>query len=201
MSVATPPGRALGRVWMLARRRWRRSRMRSSGAEVPDETVLIVPLSAGPTVTAVRNWYSSAQADGIPTHVTLLSPFLPVDEVDETVERELATILSRQPAFRFRLAGVGRFPGAVYLQPEPGDPFIRLTEAIVDRWPHRPAYGGAFPDVVPHVTLTDGQEPPGLLDELGRHLPIEVLAAEAWLMAPDRAGSWSVRWRFPLPGR
>ena len=175
--------------------------MRASGAEPPKETALIVPLAAGPTVTAVRDWYSWAQADGIPAHITLLSPFLPVDEVDEAVERELAAILSRQPAFRFRLASIGRFPDAVYLAPEPSDPFVRLTEAIVARWPHRPAYGGAFADVVPHVTLTDGQEPPGLLDELARHLPIEVVAAEAWLMAPDRAGSWAVRWRFPLPRR
>ena len=196
-----PPGRALGRLWRLARRLWRRSRMRSSGTEVPNETALIVPLTAGPTVTAIRNWYNDAQADGIPAHITLLSPFLPLDEVDEAVERELTTILSRQPAFRFRLARVRRFPSAVYLQPEPSDPFVRLTESIVDRWPHRPAYGGAFADVVPHVTLTDGQEPPGLLDALARHLPIEVMAAEAWLMAPDRTGSWSVRRRFPLPGR
>jgi 2'-5' RNA ligase len=201
ISVATPPARALGRLWRLARLLRRRSRLRASEAEAHDESVLIVPVTAGSAVTAARDWYASAQADGIPAHVTLLSPFLRVDEVDEAVERELAAILSRQPAFRFRLACVGRFPGAVYLKPEPGEPFVRLTEAIVARWPHRPAYGGAFDEVVPHVTLTDGQEPPGLLDELARHLPIEVVAAEAWLMAPDRSGSWSVRWRFPLPRR
>jgi 2'-5' RNA ligase len=201
MSVSTGPGRSLGRLRRLARLLSRRLRTRMSGTEVPNETALIVPVTAGPTVTAVRDWHSSAQADGIPAHVTLLSPFLSVEEVDQAVERDLLAIMSQQPAFVFRLARVGRFPGAVYLEPDPSAPFITLTEAIAARWPQRPPYGGAFPEVVPHLTVTDGQEPPGLVDELERHLPIEAVAAEAWLMAPDRAGFWSVRQRFPLSPR
>jgi 2'-5' RNA ligase len=198
MSVSSRPGRALGRSWKLARGRWRK--LRRSANEVPRETVLLVPVAAGPVLTASCDWYSSAQADGMPMHVTLLSPFLSSDEIDEQVGRDLAAIMARQPSFVFQLGRIGRFPDAVYVQPEPSAPFVGLTEAIVARWPGRPPYGGRFADVIPHVTVTDGQEPPGLLDALVRSLPVQATATEAWLMAPTRDGSWSLRQRFPLGG-
>jgi hypothetical protein len=54
-------------------------------------------------------------------------------------------------------------PGVLYLAPEPDAGLRALTDAVVGRRPEAPPYGGQFADVVPHLTIADGQEP-GLLD-------------------------------------
>jgi len=82
------------------------------------------------------------------------------------------------------LTGVHRFPGGgVYLAPEPAQPFRRLTLALFDRFPEHPPYGGAFDDVVPHLSLPvpdDGDEA-SLAAELGIRFPLRAYAREASL--------------------
>lgn len=130
----------------------------------------------------------------MPAHVTLLYPFLPVRSVDAVAERTLCSLMLATAAFDFSLASVGRFPGVVYLAPEPAAPFVALTGALVERWPEHPPYGGAYPEVVPHVTLAYGEAVPE--DVLAR-LPLRVRAREVWLMA--RAfRRWSRLACFPL---
>ncbi|CAM5691577.1 hypothetical protein SCHAM137S_06449 [Streptomyces chartreusis] len=49
------------------------------------------------------------------------------------------------------------FP-VLYLAPEPDTHFRRLTDAITERWPENPPFGGQFDDVVPHLTVAQGQD-------------------------------------------
>ena len=47
------------------------------------------------------------------------------------------------------------FPESLYLVPEPDEPFILLTEAIVREFPEYPPYGGKFTEIVPHLTVAN----------------------------------------------
>jgi hypothetical protein len=80
--------------------------------------------------------------------------------------------------FGFALTRVGRFPGVLYLAPEPAGPFVRLTTECNARWPDFAPYGGAHDQVVPHLTVAEGPEPAGLAEELERRLPIQTEATD-----------------------
>jgi hypothetical protein len=136
----------------------------------------------------------------LPAHVTLLWPFVPAGRVDRHLDAELARLLEVFPAFSFRLAEIASFPDAVYLAPDPPDPFIEITAALARRWPAYPPYGGEFDAVIPHVTLGKGVGIADLEPTVTPHLPIETMATEVVLFASDRLGSWHPRSRFPLVG-
>ncbi len=53
----------------------------------------------------------------------------------------------------------------LYLAPEPDAELRRLTEVIADQWPEAPPYGGQFTEIVPHLTVADGQDD-AVLDEI-----------------------------------
>jgi 2'-5' RNA ligase len=138
----------------------------------------------------------------VPAHITLLVPFAPAPHVDPQVISSLAELVGAVPAFAFDLRGAERFPGVLYLAPEPASTFARLTEAIVTRFPDYPPYGGAFETVVPHLTVAEGDDV--VLDEVEaaveRFLPIRAVAREAVLLEevePDWR-AWHVRARIPL---
>jgi 2'-5' RNA ligase len=133
----------------------------------------------------------------MPAHVTVLYPFLAPDAITQSVERDLESVLSPYAAFSFRLVGVDRFPGVLYMAPEPKEPFLELTAALHDHWPDHPPYGGEFGSIVPHVTVVQGSEPPEAAPELEEATPIEAEATEVWLMA-ERHHYWALLKRFPL---
>ena len=138
---------------------------------------------------------------GIPAHITLLFPFVPAAGIDAGLLEELRELFARFAAFPFALRRPARFPDTIYLAPEPAKPFVRLTEAIVDRYPY-PPYEGAFETIVPHLTVAHGES--ALLDQAENDvlpaLPIESVAQEVVLLEealPDW-GRWEQRARFPL---
>jgi 2'-5' RNA ligase len=132
--------------------------------------------------------------------VTILYPFVAPLDLDRGVRRTLARIATAEPAFDVRFESVGRFPTVVYVRPEPAAPFNRLTEAIHARFPDFPPYGGAFDDVVPHLTITEGATAP--LDEIEREaagsLPFAGRVTALEVLVEDEARRWRTRWRIPL---
>jgi 2'-5' RNA ligase superfamily len=133
----------------------------------------------------------------MPAHVTVLYPFLAPDAITPEVEHDLESLLTSFRGFSFRLAGVDRFSGILYLAPEPAEPFRALTSAVHERWPDHPPYGGAFETVIPHVTVVYGSEPPNVETELEEAMPIEAEATEVWLMV-ESGQAWVLRKRFQL---
>lgn len=104
----------------------------------------------------------------------------------------------RAAAFPFVLSAVGRFPGVLCLAPDPAEPFIALTRAIEACWPQHPSYEGAFDDVVPHVTVVKGQEPPAVENGRGGAAPAGLRVGG---VADDRGGRRHMADPHPLrPG-
>jgi len=152
-------------------------------------TTLIVPV---PVADGLLQ--KSAREAGMPPHITIFYPFLNVRTIDAETESVLAALLQEVPSFDFELSDIGRFPGVVYLSPEPAAPFVALTQALAERWPDHQPYEGAFEEIVPHLTVAYGAPIPSGLAE---RLPVRARAEEVWLMSRV-ARRWTRRRAFPL---
>ncbi|MER7991160.1 2'-5' RNA ligase family protein [Streptomyces noursei] len=161
--------------------------------------VIRIP-EAEPAVHAWRERFDPSARAGVPAHVTVVFPFLDGSRVEGRVHRDLADVLGGHHSFDVRFERCGRFPGVLYLAPEPDAPLRRLTEAMTERWPEAPPYGGAFTEVVPHLTVADGQDD-AVLDEieaaLRAELPFTARVSSVDLMVHDGA-KWQLRSTFGL---
>lgn len=157
---------------------------------------------AEPLVADWRARHDWSAQHGVPAHITLLFPFVPVEYVDEAFLAELSRLFADEAAFPFALPRVARFPEVAWLAPEPDEPFRALTALIYERYPDYPPYEGIHDEVIPHLTVAEGDL--ALQDEvesaLTPRLPIEARAAEVTLIVEDDAGFWRARERFPLAG-
>jgi len=91
----------------------------------------------------------------------------------------------------------------LYLDPEPADGLRQLTLAIAERWPQALAYGGAFDEVIPHLTVAHGAADDVLDDieaDVLRGLPVSTRLVEALLYVFD-GERWRPRARLPFGGR
>lgn len=174
---------------------------------LPEATALVILVpESEPLVQSFRQRYDPAAAAGMPAHITLLYPFKQPDEVNEVLLDELRLLFGSCASSHFSLVGAGRFPGVLYLAPEPAAPFKELTRVLAERYPETPPYGGAFSDTVPHLTVAhaaDAQELRTIEQELcrasSRVLPIQAYAGEVWLVE-KREGRWHIHTAFPLAG-
>ena len=85
-----------------------------------------------------------AAAEGIPAHVTVVYPFLPVQAISSDVIQSLSELFAGLPQFHAEFSEIRRFPGVLYFAPNEDAPFRRLTERVVERYPEAPPYGGQF---------------------------------------------------------
>jgi 2'-5' RNA ligase len=158
---------------------------------------------AFPGAAVVDGWRErtcvSKPSHGVPPHVTLLFPFAPAP-VAEALLPEIADIVSRFQSFAVSFARMQRFPGTLWLAPEPAEPFARLSRALVERFPAWPPYEGAFPEPVPHLTVAQGDA--ALLDdaevELAPLLPLAARVREVALVEEIEPDRWRQRATFPL---
>src|SRR4051812_45635359 len=159
----------------------------------PPASGLIVPVPAADAVLPeIRTRFGVPWPDGLPSHVTVLYPFVPAAEVDDALAERLAAVVSGIPAFGFAMREIGRFaPNVLYLRPEPAEPFVALIEAATRAGPRSPPYEGQFRDVMPHLTVADGRTAanPELPAAVEVVLPIETAANELWLIG-ESAGGW-----------
>ncbi len=159
---------------------------------------------------AVRSWRDridpAARAGaGVPAHVSVLYPFLPESLIDASAHAGIAAALRPHHAFDVRFERTGRFPGMLYLAPEPDAPLRRLTLALTERWPEVRPYGGRYPDPVPHLTVAQRAREADLdaaEADLSGRLPLTSRVRAVELVAYDGA-AWHERARFALrePGK
>jgi 2'-5' RNA ligase len=166
--------------------------------------IVAVP-EATPTVEPwLERTVRAKPSTGVPAHITLLFPFVPAARIDSALLEELRDLFAPFAALRFALRRAERFPGVLYLAPEPAEPFVRLTEAVVTRYPEHPPYESAFETIVPHLTVAEGGEQVLAAAEAAvrRALPLEASAGEVLLLEEVVAdwGRWEPRARLALDG-
>lgn len=88
----------------------------------------------------VAPWYfrtPAAAVHGMPPHITLLWPWVePV--IPDALDRLRRAVAPVEP-FQVRLSSTGRFPGVLYLAPEPVLPLLGLARPLWSAFPEAPA--------------------------------------------------------------
>lgn len=170
--------------------------------------VLLVP-EADPAVREVRLAHDPVAARGVAAHVTLLFPFVPGEAIDAAVidrlRAELPLTAGIAGGLALRFDRTARFPGAgasavSYLALADPAPVVAAVRALSAAWPAYPPYGGAFPDVIPHLTIGhgDGATLSVIEAAVAPALPIIARIGAATLLVEDAAGRWGEHTRFPL---
>ena len=168
------------------------------------DSALLIPVpEAAPLVRAHRLLLDPNAAAGVPEHITLISPFVRPEQLDGTVRARLRAHFALASPFPFQLTSVRWFGDQVmWLAPEPAAPIIELTQRLVAEFGELP-YGGAYPEIVPHLTVALGN-PEGagnVRDAIAGALPIRATADRVHLMVGAEATGWSLLEEFPLGGR
>ena len=186
---------------------------RAHSASPSKGTTLVIEVEPDPESVQLIDPAVLHSGSGTPLHLTLLYPFT-TDGVPGP--DELAVVrdtLARFSPVDFQLVGTGSFLSArervLYLVPDPAAPFTAMIGELSSATGRKP-YGGAFAEVVPHVTVAVGApnrvtwQPPWLprwcrnalterrmsrlQEELERRLPIRATArhADLWVSVDGR---------------
>ena len=156
----------------------------------------------------VAEWYRVTQAaeDGMPPHMTLLWPWIEPPVAESAISRA-ADAVAGLASFTLTFNRCGRFPGVVYLVPEPVGPVDGLVRSLRVAFPETPPFRGEFGRApIPHLTAAKSKNEAHLdhvqstLDRSLSGAPITVAVShisvsEAGLGADDR---WGVRAELPL---
>ena len=171
----------------------------TSGGRARSAILIPVP-EAEDLVGRFRLEHDPVAGAGVPAHITLIVPWLPVAEIDDDSLAELDQQLASTSAFGYSLASVQWFGRHVlWLAPEPAEPFIQLTWRLAEHF-STPPWDDEFDEVVPHLTVghaSDGDELGPVGAALGSKLPLECTAKEIWVMVGDGT-RWYVRHQVPL---
>ncbi len=162
--------------------------------EVPQAEELVGPF---------RQKHDPVAPLGMPAHVTVLFPFVDVEEICEELLAELWEHYSRIPRFTFALPRLGQFSDVLFLVPAPREPLDHLIDVTCERYPEYPPYGGTVEKPDPHLTIAHAEDPAELaricteVEALMSAEIIEVEVCEVSLMTHEE-GKWRRRQVFPL---
>ncbi|MDQ2727907.1 MAG: 2'-5' RNA ligase family protein [Actinomycetota bacterium] len=168
--------------------------MRGWRGEGQTHSAILVPVpDAEAAVGPWRRRHDPMATGGVPAHITLIVPWLAPEHIDDNEIARLERIAAKAEPFEFTLRSVHWFGSRVlWLAPDPAQPFLDLTGALVTEF-HTPPWAGEFDKVIPHLTValsTDGAELAGVAAALGRGLPISCRATEVRVMLGDGAHWW-----------
>lgn len=172
----------------------------------PARSALVVAVpEAEPVVGHLRQRLDGSARLGVPAHVTVLFPFVPVTDVDDQVLRTVAEVVGSLAPFGYAFPRTDWFGDAVlWLAPADPGPFRELTSRVVAAFPQHPPFEGAFEDVVPHLTVGH-RHPRPVLEAAEREvlprLPVTGWATEVLLLTETASGGrWEQRAALPLAG-
>jgi hypothetical protein len=170
-----------------------------------ESALLIEVPEAEEIVARLRLAHDPVAGRGVPSHITILLPFVAPDEIDDAVLARVRELASSHASFAFVLERVETFTGTVWLAPNPTEPFIALTVDAMNRFPGHLPYGGLFPEIIPHLTV--GHCMPEMVDALcddvsqrvAAELPVQSKARVLGLWAHE-GEEWRRYAEFPLGG-
>ena len=153
-------------------------------------------------VSGLRDRHDPSAILGAPAHITILYPFMPPEMITEEVLMQVRAELASRCSFVFGLLRIQRFPGVLYLEPEPAQPLVELTSALASRFPSYPPYGGRHKDIRPHLTVAQATEAQLDLaeDELRAILPARGVSSRCGelVLIENSSGRWLQMRRFAL---
>jgi hypothetical protein len=117
-----------------------------------EAALLVICPSAETAVGAERSALDRSAQVGVPAHITVAYPFKP--DLGEAEHRRLDELFGAVPSFTVLGQRTAWFDEVVlYVEPVDPAPLVGLTTAVTAAFPAYPPYGGAFHDVVPHLTI------------------------------------------------
>ena len=165
--------------------------------------VVLIP-EADDLLESFRRQYTPSASGSLPAHVTILYPFKNPDDLSPRIIKTLHRLFLTQPSFMASFPEVQCFPDMLYLAPEPAEPFRQLTEMVFKHFPETPPYGGAFAEIVPHLTIAQASDDQSLdaiaadfMKSAKDFLPIHARVNGVTLMV-NSGECWGVREEFPL---
>jgi hypothetical protein len=157
----------------------------------------------------IGEWWNttSAAADGMPPHITLLWPWKSASDISDGDLAAIADIAAQTPRLRLRLTDLDTFSGVLWLRPQPTDPLLGLMRRLWAAFPSHPPFGGSLPhEPIPHVTVI--KAPDELLgavaaevdSRIGHRLPVHLDVADIAVSVEGAApgGRWAPVRRFAL---
>jgi hypothetical protein len=143
--------------------------------------VILVP-EADAAVGRFRRRYDWSAERGLGPHITVLLPFIEAAPSDLSLLKEL---FESKNSIAFELR-VMLFENYVYLEPNPREPFIELTNLVLAAYPDLKPYDGqfAYDGVIPHLTVAY-HEDAAVLDRISGELAdcrVEAVAKSVVLM-------------------
>jgi 2'-5' RNA ligase len=171
------------------------------------ETALVVLFrELEPLIGELRRRHTTSGAEGLGAHATLIVPFAESPTGVEPLALVARTV-APFPRFEVVLNETAIFPSSadgpatLYLAPEPAEKLIALTAALARAFPDFPPYRGEFDELVPHVTVAQGDDAllRGIEQGLRPRLPVRTRAERVWLVEHTASG-WRRTSAFPLIG-
>jgi 2'-5' RNA ligase len=169
----------------------------------PGATALVVPLPGTDAVIGrLREAHTPSGREGMHAHNTLIAPFHHGSRLDGFDKHAIRDALSPFEPFDVTLASFGLFEhiGCLWLDPEPRDPFVAMTEALLAVYPEID-YPPEGLQIVPHVTIgghLSAEEQGRIKGEIEPHLPIGDRAERVVLFERGEDGRWFDRETFAL---
>lgn len=157
-------------------------------------SAILVPVPAAEAAVGPwRRLHDPMATVGVPAHITLIVPWLAPEDIDDAELARLDGVAARTAPFEFALRSVAWFGCRVlWLAPDPVQPFLDLTSALVREF-HLPPWAGEFDEVIPHLTVahsTDGAELAEVAAALDQDLPMTCCATEVGVMIGDGTRWW-----------
>jgi hypothetical protein len=164
------------------------------------ETAIVVRIRVPAAIDRLRRAHDRAGRLGVPAHVTILYPFVAAPGLTPAVRGQIAEIAGEFRAFEVTFANVARWPGVVYLEPVPSSRFAALTDRCAAAFPDHPPYAGSIHEVIPHLTVVEGDAAPvdAIEDAARAALPFQAAANALEVLVEDDAGRWRRYWRLPF---
>jgi 2'-5' RNA ligase superfamily len=164
----------------------------------PGHSALVIPVPAADALLAsVAARHPGIVREGMLAHVSLLYPFVAVNELDERVTSTLGELLVEQVPMPVEFVECYHRGGFVAVRPDPIEGLTELVSATRRQWPEVVPYGGIYGDVEPHVTVamcSSEEMAVAIEQEVSAQLPISAELREAWLVVFE--GQWTLRGRF-----
>ena len=165
-----------------------------------DSALLLRCPAAEPVVGRWRARLDPAAAVGVPAHVTVVYPFRPVADLSAADHARLGRLFARAPTFTLVGERTAWFGDTVlYVELTGAAAVSSLIRAVTADFPAYLPYGGAFAEVVPHLTVGDGHDVSVLRDAedaVRARLPFTQAVAQVELWSGPRPASGRGRWRL-----